>query len=246
MKKYSKKYKIDFYQVGADRCLTLYSLMNMIQDIASDHAHLLGFGHDQLDANTHWVLVRQAIQMQLWPGWGDEIRIETFIANTAVGTPPRDVLIYFGEKLIGRGQTSWLVIDGLTRKVASQKVDLLLEAAIDESCGLKTQKIIVKADEVSPFKSIEVEYSDLDMNLHVNNAIYGQWVMNCVDISLWKEWRISDFHINYLQEILYQNKVCMSKKLVIRENEQELLIEGRVEKASKAAFTALLKLVKIV
>lgn len=244
MKKFSKNYKIDFYQVGADRKLTLYSLMNMIQDIASDHAKLLGFGFDQLDKNTHWVLVRQAITMDLWPRWQDDIRIETYISHADIGTPPRDVLIYFKDELIGRGQTSWLVIDGLTRRVATQKIDLLLEAAVNERCGVKTRKILVKTNELTPLKSFNVEYSDLDMNLHVNNAIYGQWAMNCVELAQWKEWRVGEFYINYLQEILYQSEVLINAKTTQRDNGQEILIEGRVGNNSKAAFTALLLLIR--
>ena len=35
MKRFSKSYVVDYYQVGADRLLTLQALMNIIQDITS-------------------------------------------------------------------------------------------------------------------------------------------------------------------------------------------------------------------
>jgi len=244
MNKFSKTYKIDFYQTGADRKLNLFSLMNMIQDIASDHAALLGFGHDQLDEDTYWVLVRQIIQMDYWPEWREEITFETFISKPVVGTPPRDLLIYHKNKLIGRGQTSWLVIDGKTRKIATQKIDMLLDAAISESSGVKTHKVLIQNEGMIDLKKIDVQYSDLDMNLHVNNAIYGQWVMNCIDIETWKNWQISEFSINYLQEILPQDQVFIKRNVNVGVEGQEVLIEGKVKDSSKAAFTALLKLVK--
>src|SRR5690606_36884876 len=156
MNKFSKTYKIDFYQTGADRKLNLFSLMNVIQDIASDHAALLGYGHDQLDEDTYWVLVRQIIQMDYLPEWREETTFETFISKPVVGTPPRDLLIYHKNKLIGRGQTSWLVIDGKTRKIATQKIDMLLDAAISESSGVKTHKVLIQNEGMIDLKKIVV------------------------------------------------------------------------------------------
>lgn len=243
MKKFLKTYPINFYHVGADKRLTLLALMNMVQDIASDHAQALGFGHDQLDQHTHWVLVRQKIQMEFWPKWQDEITIETFISHADIGTPPRDIVIYFQDKIIGRGQTSWLVVDGQTRKIANQKVDLLLSSSINETCGVKTHKVSLPAD-LTYLKSFQVQYSDLDMNFHVNNAVYGRWVTDSLSLDLLKEWRVSEFSINYLQEILYPSEVNIRTKTIVLESEQQIYLEGRVEEEGKAAFAALVKLVK--
>lgn len=244
MKKFRKKYPIHFFQVGADKRLNLFALMNMIQDIASDHSQVLGFGPEQIEADTHWVLVRQKIQMDYWPQWQEEITIETFISKMDVGTPPRDIRVYHQDKVIGRGQTSWLIVDGKTRKVTSQKVDLFLEAAVEDTSGVKTKKISVPPEGMEPVKTFQVEYSDLDMNLHVNNAIYGQWLTNTFNLDELKTWEIREFGINYLQEILHQDKVHLKRKVIGSENEQEVFIEGRVSEEGKAAFTALLKLVK--
>jgi|SRR5690554_6488501 len=244
MKKFSKHYPINFYHVGPDKRLTLPALMNLVQDIASDHAALLGFGHDHLDQDTYWVLVRQKIQMDYWPAWKEEIRIETFIAKADIGTPPRDILIYHQDKVIGRGQTSWLVVDGKTKKIASQKIDLLLAASVEESSGIKTQKVAIPKEGMEYLKTFSVEFSDLDMNFHVNNAIYGQWVIDSLDTEIIRNGRIVEFSINYLQEILHQDNVIINRKLtLIEEDIQEVLIEGKVKGATKAAFTAFVKLV---
>lgn len=238
MKKFSKTYEVDFYQVGADKKLTLYALMNMIQDIASDHAQILGFGHDQLDQDNFWVLVRQRLVMSKWPSWRDEIRIETFISKGRLGAPPRCLRIFFKDELIGEAQTSWMVLDSKTRRPASQKMDMILEASLDECCGVETKKIIAPQEELTPLKLITVEYSDLDMNFHVNNAIYGQWLINGVDVEIWKKWNLTGFAINYQKEIHHQQKVVLRNVSKILGDEMEIIFEGRIEGDSKAAFTA--------
>lgn len=244
MKKFKKKYPIHFYHVGVDKKLNLFGLMNMIQDLASDHAQILGFGHEQLDQDTYWVLVRQKIQMDYWPRWQEEIELETFIAHSKIGTPPRDLLIYYQGQIIGRGQTSWLVVDGKTRKVAAQKIDLLLEASVEESSGIKTEKVQLPAEGLELYKTFVVELSDLDMNFHVNNAIYGQWVSNCLDEQLLQGWEIQEFSINYLQEILHQNEVKIRRKVTLDSDKKLVYLEGRVGEESKAAFAALVRLIK--
>lgn len=242
MKKFSKSYAIDFYQVGADKKLSLYALMNMIQDIASDHAQVLGFGHDQMGPDFLWVLVRQKLVMSSWPGWGEEISIETFISKKSIGTPPRCILIYHKGQLIGEAITSWLVLDKKTRKVATHKMELILDASIDEECPVEAKKINLSGLKLSPHKNLTVQYSDLDMNFHVNNAIYGQWLINCLSLDIIRGWDLAEFAINYLQEIHCSQQVVISSVATENGQEHEVFFEGRVEEREKAAFTASIKL----
>lgn len=244
MKRFSKSYVIDYYQVGADRLLTLQALMNIIQDIASDHAKILGFGQDELDKDTFWVLVRLQLQMTELPQWRDEVRLETYISNRFAGTPPREVLIYAGDRLIGRAQTSWLVMSGKTRKPATQKIDELLASGIDESCGISTRKINLNGHALKLNREFEVLYSDLDLNYHVNNAIYGKWVSDVVPVELWRHWQFYEFGINFLNEVHLGQKVAIKTFMNESQESIEILVEGKVAEKEKAAFAALIKLIK--
>ncbi len=244
MKRFSKNYIIDYYQVGADRLLTLQALMNIIQDIASDHAKILGFGQDELDVDTFWVLVRLQLQMNALPQWRDEVRLETYISSQFSGTPPREVLIYAGDKLIGKAQTSWLVLSAETRKPATQKMDELLAAGINESCGISTRKINLNGRSLSIKREFEVLYSDLDLNYHVNNAIYGKWASDAVPVELWKDWQLNEFGINFMNEVHLGQKVVIKTEIVKAEESIEVLVEGRVAEKEKAAFAASIKLIK--
>ncbi len=51
-----KDYKIHVYETGPDGKLSLHSLFDFLQDIASDHAVKLGYGRDDLMKQNHfWV-----------------------------------------------------------------------------------------------------------------------------------------------------------------------------------------------
>ena len=45
---FEKEYRVHVYDTGPDGRVSLTSLFNYMQDIASDHAEMLGFGRDDL------------------------------------------------------------------------------------------------------------------------------------------------------------------------------------------------------
>ena len=72
LRQIEKEYTIHVYETGPDSRSTLYSLFNYMQDIASDHAILLGFGRDDLLKKNHfWVLSRMYAEVTQWPSWED-------------------------------------------------------------------------------------------------------------------------------------------------------------------------------
>ena len=57
--KLQKEYKIHVHETGTDSKLNLASLFNYLQDIASEHAEILGFGRADLMQHNHfWALSR--------------------------------------------------------------------------------------------------------------------------------------------------------------------------------------------
>lgn len=78
-----KDYRIHVYETGPDGKLSLYSLFDYFQDIASDHAVQLGFGRDDLVKKNHfWVLSRIYAVIYELPVWGDKITLRTWPKGT--------------------------------------------------------------------------------------------------------------------------------------------------------------------
>ena len=61
--------------------------------------------------------------------------------------------------------------------------------------------------------SHQVRYTDMDFNMHANNAKYIEWVMDSVDIEQLKNYRIREFQINYIQEAHFGDKVDIYSSL---------------------------------
>jgi acyl-ACP thioesterase len=73
-----------------------------------------------------------------------------------------------------------------------------------------------------------VAYSDLDMNCHVNNAMYMQWAMNAVDYEISSERPVKEFTINFNHEIKPMEVVSIYKAIEEREDGRHVFVEGKV------------------
>ena len=74
-----RTYTIRSYEINAGGRLSIPTIFNLLQDIASSHALKLGVSVPQLLASNYtWVLSRIYLKMNHYPGWEDSIQIHTW------------------------------------------------------------------------------------------------------------------------------------------------------------------------
>ena len=80
---YKEIFKIHTYEVDIHNRLTIQALAQFLQEAASNHAALLGFGVEYLLKNNRtWVLSRLAIEIHNLISLGETITIKTWPADT--------------------------------------------------------------------------------------------------------------------------------------------------------------------
>jgi acyl-ACP thioesterase len=185
-----------------------------MQESAANSADSLGFGYDQLiDDQLFWVLSRAKIEIISLPSLGDEIRIETWPRGLDKIFALRDFLIYDrNNSLIARATTSWLMIDGKTKRpvrndiLAQRLPHIEATNAIDEPCG--------KIDTVSDpeiIHDVKVSYTDIDINQHLNNVRYIEYILNCFPTDLYKNKSIKGLQVNFLSESRFDDLIRLYK-----------------------------------
>ncbi len=113
------EYKVTSFLTNSYGKLGLYGLLNLLQDVAGDHATVLGFGYDDMvRMKTFWVLTRQKVLMNKWPVQGDKITIKTWVRLGDGALSNRDFSIFTGEEKIGECTTSWITLDADSRRPA--------------------------------------------------------------------------------------------------------------------------------
>jgi acyl-ACP thioesterase len=212
--KLEKEYRVHVYETGANGKLNIYSLFNYMQDIASDHAELLGYGRDDLMRdNRFWVLSRMYAEVKEWPSWKDRIIIRTWPNGTDKLFALRNYEIYSSEgNVIGFATSSWLILDRDTKKI--QRPELLLSRnhldikPID--FFIRNAEKIEAADEHGNIsRCFSIKASDLDINLHTNNTGYLKWVNDNYELGFLMKNDPQSAEINYLAESKYGEEIII-------------------------------------
>jgi acyl-ACP thioesterase len=207
---FKRHYEINSIFVNARKKLGLYALLNLLQDAAWTHANELGFGYeDSLRRKVFWVLTRQKVVMQEWPAWHESIEIHTWIRPILKSFTYRDFEIFHEDRKIGEATTSWVLLDADTRRPTTidfENIDNIVrkEGALE----IDAPKISLKPD-LESRAEFQVRNSDLDVNEHVNNTKYAQWILDSIPREWHHEFELHSFEVNFLAETFSQDLISI-------------------------------------
>ena len=195
-----KDYDVNTIVLNSQKRLGLTGLLNLLQDIAWLHAEHLGWGYEDLiKRNTIWVLVRQKLVMSDWPVWGDVVTIKTWPRGVAGVLAIRDFEISVGGRLLGQATTTWLTLNWETRRPQKFDRDAFKLEGQKAGLGFEAGKILPRSG-LKPVASYEVRNSDLDVNGHVNNTRYAQWITDTMTDGDLAAHAIAEYEVNFLAE----------------------------------------------
>ncbi len=185
----TRAFTVRSYEVEPRGQLGLVTLIRMLQEVAWLHASSLGKGYvDRTGGRRYWVLSRLRMEMERYPGWGDQF----FICTYPVGTDRILALREFeiragGGSVLGRVATGWLVVDGDTgRPLRPQRLldDITVSAprfpASMEKVPAPAPESSAETTRATSGEALPVRYGDIDQYRHVNNAAYVAWVLNAI------------------------------------------------------------------
>lgn len=238
-----RRFRLHTYETDTHGNLSIPALFNYLQDIASSHAAALHFGKDDLGRdNRFWVLSRIYAVMEYMPGWESEIIITTWPRGVDGIFALRDFEIADSSgKKIGGATSAWLMVDRSSRR-PQRPNDLLAtlgeELPAQSALGRNPEKIpaVGKAEYSTPI--FTVKYSDLDINMHVNNVKYIQWALDAYPLDFRLNNEMDEVEVNYLSESLPGDEVsieiCQSGSdqyihSVMRKNDDKELCRVRVK-----------------
>lgn len=203
-----QKYNVNTLLVNPQKRLGLYGLLNLIQDTAWIHATHLGHGYEEMIRDhTAWVLTRQKVKMKRWPKWGDEIVLETWVRPFKGLMAIRDFRIISDDETIGECTTQWLILDLRTRRPAEKTIENTDEQVrLDAPAFIETGKIPLKSD-LMEYAQFQVRNSDLDLNGHVNNTKYAQWILDSIEREKHQQYFLSEYEVNFIAETMPQDTI---------------------------------------
>lgn len=241
---YQQTYHIRSVNINANKQLGLYGLLGILQDAATEHAHYMGFGYEEmLKQGFFWVLVRQSLKMDQWPNWHDEITITTWTKPIEGTQAIREFEIFSDNKKIGACSATFMMLDIKTRLPRElTNTDRSFSPRTDYTIGFSANKIELPSN-TKPVKTFEVLPSDLDMNNHVNNVKYSQWILNLIPFEYHKQFKATAFNINFLSETFLGDEILCHSNLT-ENSEKEAFFYGLNQRTGKKSFISRVEFVK--
>ncbi|MCA9781023.1 MAG: hypothetical protein KC800_30095 [Candidatus Eremiobacteraeota bacterium] len=205
---WTEEYDITSYLVDFRKRLSLQGLLNLLQEAAWRHAAHLGHGYEETrSVGTFWVLVRQLVQVDVWPLWEEKLPIRTWLRPPISVVVTRDFELSVAGRPVGRAAAHWLTIDHHTRRPSP------LPFPKDTGLFRKDGHLSIEPKKLQVFKELQqltefqVRTSDLDMNGHVNNTRFAQWVLDSLPLEVLEAHELRSYEINFLAEAHHRERI---------------------------------------
>lgn len=174
-------------QVSSKDCtkhktIKLPNLLDHMQEAAWSNATKLGFSTvDLMENNITWVMNRMSLVIKRFPIHKEEIKVETWPAGMDKYFTKRDFRIWGADgELLVEATSNWLVMDINERKLIA--IPEYIKAAnftVDRNnVSPIADKVKYAANRTERTKDIQVSWFDIDINDHVNNIKYYQWLLD--------------------------------------------------------------------
>ena len=198
------------------------AVLDLFQNAAGRHAYELGVGFDaMLQKDVLWVIVRVRFQILRTPPLYSRVKITTWPLPPTRASCRRDYVIEDeGGQTVVKGTSEWVFMHSTERKLLPA-TDIY---PLDEFCDTlaledKTSKLRDFEPEGQPF-DLTAGFCDLDMNGHVNNTKYANFVLDAVPLR--EDEEIEFFQLDYRKEVRAGEKLS----LLSRRNEGEIVAKG--------------------
>ncbi|KAM7256852.1 hypothetical protein ACFE04_012593 [Oxalis oulophora] len=203
---YRQVFVVRQFEVGSDKNATIECILNQLQETAINHLRVSGVVGEEfgvspgmLKHNLIWIVSKLTLEIDDYPCWDDVLEVDTWLRPYGKIGVQKDWTIrnLITGKVHARARSFCMMMNEKTRRLSK----------IPEEVRDEISQIFHEKKETKPFtiekmdKLIDAKYkkvnlkpkrSDLDMNKHVNNVKYANWMLevNNENLLCSKSWNL--------------------------------------------------------
>jgi len=231
---WQQQYEVRTREVDTAGRLKLSAIADYLQEAAAHHTHHVQIGLYQLKPhNLTWILSRLRINIIRYPTWGEKLTVTTWPKGDNHLAAARDFRITDQRgQPVAAATSIWFLLDLHTfkpRPIAVLPTPFHVDRTLPEAIAEAPGKVPSVASELKPALTSAPQPSDIDINGHLNNACYFDWLAN----SLAPETPpFAQVDINYLAEVKLGDTVALK----VDRHDDFILIEGIDHSSNRSAF----------
>ncbi len=216
MEKYQKEFEITSYECDENGHLRLRSLFNLFQDLADNHASIIGVGYEYcVERQLGWVGGAYHVQIDKMPVWRDKIYVKTWPSHKTAVTAIREfevVNALTGETMV-RASSQWVLIDTIRKRPVSVLAHLTHCEAIPEFAVNADFHKLSKPERIDVTSSQIIRNDDIDLNHHVNNAVYPTWILDALPADFLQTHELRELQIQYKSPAKMNNTISVQTQI---------------------------------
>lgn len=227
LKECVRKFKVTTFDIDFCRRATPKSILGYMEETATEHAIDLGFSYEESHkSGFFWILRSAKYEFKKLPMINDEIQVKTYFAGFSGLKTLRKFEFKLNNEIIGYGYNHWLMISDVEKKPYidlgfTKKVNSIYPNGVNP---FKLNRIRFNEEMIFSYQK-KIMPNDIDMNYHVNNVKYAEFIFNAIPINILEQYDLISLHIDYLIECKLNDLVDIYYKIV----DDKILVEGKKE-----------------
>ena len=200
-----EEFKVRIFDVDAHQHLSIPSLINYMQELAWQHSieHKVSI-YELLPMGFSWVLSRMKVIINRLPQHGEAFFVKTWIVNNDKFFCYRDFLVTDAQgQTLAKGSSIWGILDINRRRIIAVPEYIASKFIYDDydrTPQIQLSQKLIPPQGADFEQSFQVRYSDIDINNHVNNMLYFQWVVETFSVEWLKTHFLKEIDLTFRME----------------------------------------------
>lgn len=211
---YTHSFRIGLDEVDDDCKLTHKALLRYLENIACFHSDDVGLGVGKLhNLQRAWGLIEWDVRIIERPVYEANIVVKTWSRALARVYAYRDFEVYADDKLVAKASSKWAYIDLEKRRPCRVTSEEYEPYGLEDfsTLGITDIARLNSLDSYDTSFELPIRRSDIDVNGHVHNTNYLDFVVEALEPEELKN--INNMRIYYRQEIKYGTTLSIKHSL---------------------------------
>lgn len=239
-KYFDKKFELRYFEMNKMGFATPSIMLALLEETAADHCYAINHSlFDLITKNVGWVLVSGVLQMERYPNYKEKITIRTWLSSYSAIKGYRENIIYDeNQNIIGCAKGLWVFFDIEKRRPIPIFEDIKKRWSYHNKNAITTniKTKILAVEQATYSNQFKVNRFDTDLNKHVNNIRYLQWVIESIPEDITDNYFLHKIDGRFISEAQYGDTVLSLTSELITENAFHHTI--KVKKSNKVCATA--------
>ncbi|MBO0487754.1 acyl-ACP thioesterase domain-containing protein [Vagococcus fluvialis] len=215
-KQYSEIHQIPYYECDRTQYLKISTLVKMLIKISGAQSESLGVSDEHMASlGLGWIILQHDIDIKRLPKAHETIKLTTEAESYNKFFCYRHFWVHDEEgNECAFMSTTFAIMDLHERKMGSVDEAIIAPFESEKIKRIKRGEKILPVTEINQEKTYGVRYFDIDLNQHVNNAVYLDWILDALEGEFLESHNPEKIAIKFNKEVLYGDDVTSGYQLV--------------------------------